>query len=199
MRPCRLLLAVLAAAAVSPVSPVATTKRRFGDDDSDSAVISSAAADSGARHTPKDWGINGGQIYFDEISGQFKARPPGGSSVSRKSNEDEGRKDDLMSSKTGGDGREGLDIVSSVRTRGQSTEEDAGRLSNKVLKRRKKWRKTTLTAASSAGDAEENEVGGGGSRDPEEGEGEEESAGSEATRARDNAADDILAKARWGR
>ncbi len=195
MRPCRLLLAVLAAAAVSPVSPVATTKRRFGDDDSDSAVIISAAADSGARHTPKDWGINGGQIYFDEISGQFKARPPGGSSVSRKSNEEEGRKDDLRSSKTG---REGSDIVSSVRTRGQSTEEDAGRLSNKVLKRRKKWRKTTLTAAPS-GDAEENEVGEGGSRDPEEGEGEGESAGSEATRARDNAADDILAKARWGR
>jgi hypothetical protein len=194
MRPCRLLLAVLAAAAVSPVSPVATTKRRYGDDDSDNAVIISAAADSGARHTPKDWGINGGQIYFDEISGQFKARPPGGSSVSRKSNEDERRKDDLRSSKTGG---EGLDIVSSVRTRGQSTEDEAGRLSNKVLKRRKKWRKTTLTAASASGDAEENEVGGEGSR--EEGEGEEESAGSEATRARDNAADDILAKARWGR
>jgi hypothetical protein len=195
MRPCRLLLAVLAAAAVSPVSPVATTKRRFGDDDSDSAVINSAAADSGARHTPKDWGINGGQIYFDEISGQFKARPPGGSSsVSRKSNEDERRKDDLRSSKTGG---EGLDIVSSVRTRGQSTEEDAGgRLSNKVLKRRKKWRKTTLTAAAASGDAEENEVGGE-SLDPDEG--EEEGAGSEATRARDNAADDILAKARWRR
>jgi hypothetical protein len=193
MRPCRLLLAVLAAAAISPVSPVATTKRRFGDDDNDSAAVISAAADSGARHTPKDWGINGGQIYFDEVSGQFKARPPGGSSVSRKSNEDEDRKDDLRSSKAGG---EGLDILSSVRTRGQSTEDDAGRLNNKVLKRRKKWRKTTLTAAAASGDAEENEVGGG-SRDPEEG--EEESAGSEATRARDNAADDILAKARWGR
>jgi hypothetical protein len=170
MRPFTLLLALLATATVSLGAAVATTKRRFGDDD-DNEVVESVAA--GARHTPKDWGINGGKIYFDEISGEFKARPPppkpSSSTEGRRTTKDE-IKDDKQSAKISGG-------------RGQQSGEDAARL-NKVLKRRKKWR-PALAASVTA--TEENEVEGG----VGETDGEAEDNSGAAARG----ADDIGAKA----
>ena len=184
MRPFLLLLAVLAAAAVSLSAAVATTKKRFGDDE----TVESGAAD-GIRHTPKDWGINGGQIYFDEISGEFKARPPAltKSSLSKGRPSSQDKDDDQSTTSQSKAG----EVVSSVRMRGQSNE-DAARL-NKVLKRRKKWRKPGVADASLA-PLGENEVEEGRETD---GEMEEEDNGGPRGRE-DNAADDIVDKARGG-
>jgi hypothetical protein len=174
MRPVLLQVALLAAAAVSLVAAVATTKRRFGDDD-EVSVVESAAAAAGARQTPKDWGINGGQFYFDEISGEFKARPPAAakSIKERPSKESQARSKEATTA----------EAVSSVRVRGQGKEQPAQL--NKVLKKRIKWRKPA-TADGVAALGEESETEEGDSRDTDR-----EHNG-------DNASDGIVDKARVG-